>query len=236
MKKKLLNALLLCLTASLLSGCLYPEENRTQNQVPYKDQLLTVQTAVEQFQKAEGGILPIKTRDESTPIYRKYPIDFKKIVPQYTAEIPGNAFENGGIFQYVLIDVEENPTVKLFDLRMAEKIREIKIRIKAQGYPPFKEEISKNVYTLNYKEIGYKEEPYVMSPYTNNNLPLLISGDGNIYVDYRPDLFQKIKEENLKPEQGEDIRNILVKDSEFVPAYSLPITVNKNNEPVFLMK
>ena len=35
--------------------------------------------AVNQFQEDNGGILPIKTKDANTPIYQKYPIDFKRI-------------------------------------------------------------------------------------------------------------------------------------------------------------
>ena len=122
-----------------LTGCMYPEEKLVQNQVPYKDQLDSVQSAVDQYKEANGGLLPIKTKDAETPIYQKYPIDFKKIVPRYMAESPGNAYENGGLFQYVLVDAETDPTVKLLDLRMAETIREIKMRINATGYPPFKE-------------------------------------------------------------------------------------------------
>jgi PBP1b-binding outer membrane lipoprotein LpoB len=75
MKRKMLFSLLI-LTAVLLSGCLYPKEELTQNQIPYKDQIKAVQTAVDDFQKNNGGILPIKTREAKTPIYQKYPIDF----------------------------------------------------------------------------------------------------------------------------------------------------------------
>ncbi len=34
------------------------------------------------------------------------------------------------------------PTVKIFDLRIAETIRELKLRMNVQGYPPFKEKIA----------------------------------------------------------------------------------------------
>lgn len=50
----------------------------SKNQIPYKDQILAVQTAVDTFKKDNGGILPIKTKEAETPIYQKYPIDFKK--------------------------------------------------------------------------------------------------------------------------------------------------------------
>ncbi|PRX75586.1 hypothetical protein B0G93_11381 [Bacillus sp. V-88] len=236
LKRFSITALLLILTMSILSGCLYPDEELSQNQIPYETQVKAVQEAVETYQKDNSGLLPIKTRDQDTPIYQKYPIDFRKLSPRYLPEIPGNAFENGGIFQYVLVNVEENPEVKIFDLRMAEQIRELKIRIQAQDYPPFKKEVANNVYTLNYKELGYDEEVYVNSPYSNKNLPLVINGDGDIYVDYSMDLFEKLKSGDKKYKNGEDIRNLLVKDTYFVPAYSLPYTVDENNEPVFMTK
>lgn len=219
-----------------LTGCMYPEEKLVQNQVPYKDQLDSVQSAVNQFQEANGGLLPIKTMDAETPIYQKYPIDFKKIVPRFLSETPGNAYENGGLFQYVLVDVESNPVVKLLDLRMAETIREIKMRINASGYPPYKEKIAENIYTLDFKKIGYKEEPVAVSPYTNQNLHFIIATDGEIFIDYRSDLYQAIKSSKYELKEGEDIRHILVNESMFVPAYSLPYTIDKNKEPIFLAK
>jgi hypothetical protein len=219
-----------------LTGCMYPEEKLVQNQIPYKDQVDSVQSAVNQFQEANGGLLPIKTKDAETPIYQKYPIDFKKIVPRFISETPGNAYENGGLFQYVLVDVESNPVVKLLDLRMAETIREIKMRINAGGYPPFKEKIAENIYTLDFKKIGYKEEPVAVSPYTNQNLHFIISTDGEIFIDYRSDLYQAIKSSKHELKEGEDIRHILVNESMFVPAYSLPYTIDKNKEPIFLAK
>lgn len=236
MKRLGLIAFLLILTMSILSGCMYPEEKLSQNQIPYETQVKAVQDAVVTYQKDNNGLLPIKTRDQDTPIYQKYPIDFRKLSPQYLAEIPGNAFENGGIFQYVLTDVEEDPKVKIFDLRLAEQIRELKIRIEAQGYPPFKEEVANNVYTLNYKELGYDGDVYVDSPYSNKNLPLVINGDGDIFVDYSMDLFEQIKSTDKKLGPGVDIRNLLVEDTFFVPAYSLPYTVDENNDPVFMTK
>lgn len=220
-----------------LTGCMFPEEKLMQNQVPYKDQLDSVQSAVDQYKEANGGLLPIKTRDAKTPIYQKYPIEFKKVVPKFIAEPPGNAFESGGLFQYVLVDAETNPTVKLLDLRMADMIREIKMRIKANGYPPFKDQIAENVYTIDFKKIGYQEEPVAVSPFTNQNLHFVISTEGEIYVDYRSDLFQAMKSSGKELKEGEDIRGILVENSMFVPAYSLPYTIDKEtNEPVFLAK
>jgi hypothetical protein len=225
---------ILIFTTLILSGCMYPKEKLAENQIPYIDQIQAVQQAVNSFKEDNGGILPIKTRDAVTPIYQKYPIDFKKIAPKYLAEPPGNAFESGGIFQYVLVDVETNPTVKLLDLRMVDTIREIKLRIKSNGYPPYKDQLSDHVYTIDYNELGYKQEPYVVSPFSNQNLPFVVTTDAEVYVDYRQDLYQQLKKAEKPVTPGEDIRNILVEDSMFVPAYSLPYTIDENNEPVFL--
>lgn len=234
--KKILVPFLVLLVGAVLSGCMYPDEELAKNQIPYQDQIQSVQSAVNQFREANGGILPIKTKEAQTPIYQKYPVDFKKIVPAYIAEEPGNSFESGGIFQYVLVDVENEATVKLLDLRMAEKIREIKLRIKTKGYPPYKDKIADNVYTLDYKKMGYKEEPVAVSPYSQRNLPFVVDGNAEIYVDYRSDLYEKLQKTNHTFNKGDDIRGLLVQDSFFVPAFSLPYTIDQSNEPIFLAK
>ena len=234
MKRNILGCFL-AFTVLFLSGCMYPKEELAKNQIPYEDQILAVQTAVDAFRKDNGGILPIKTKEAETPIYQKYPIEFKKITPKYLSEPPGNAYENGGIFQYVLVDVETKPAVKLFDLRITDTIRDIKLRIRTKGYPPYKEQIAKNVFSLNFKELGYEKAPYVVSPFSNQNLTFVITGSAEVYVDYRPDLYQAMEKSTKKVKQGEDIRPILVKNSMFVPAYSLPYTWEaKKKEPVFL--
>ena len=47
-----------------------------------------------------------------------------------------------GVYQYVLIDVETNPTVKLIDVRMAEQIQQLSLKLRMyldeHQYPPFK--------------------------------------------------------------------------------------------------
>ncbi|MFC3882732.1 hypothetical protein ACFOU2_04155 [Bacillus songklensis] len=234
--KKSFMLLVSSLMIVLLSGCLYPNEKLVKNQVAYKDQLAAVQTAVNQYRTDSEGLLPIKTRDMNTPIYQKYPIDFNKLVPKYMQEPPGTAFENGGVFSYVLVDVETNPTVKLIDLRIAEQIRDIKIRMKAYKYPPFKEMIAKGIFTIDYKKIGYEEEPYVISPFSGKNLPLVINHKGEVFVDYSMDLYDRLQKYKRTYKPGEDILPLLVQDSDFVPAYSLPYTIDsKKNEPVFLV-
>jgi hypothetical protein len=236
MKKSFFFALVAFIIGTL-SGCMYPKEELTQNQIPYQEQMETVQSAVNQFREDNGGILPIKTKEGSTPIYQKYQVEFKKIVPLYIAEIPGNAFESGGVFQYVLVNVESDPTVKLLDIRLSETIREIKMRIRSIGFPPYKERIADNVYSLDFQKLGYKEDPVAISPYSQKNLPFIVDGNGEVYVDYRIDLFEKLQKTELTHEEGDDIRELLLSDSFFVPAFSLPYTIDPlSKEPIFLAK
>ncbi|TLS35928.1 hypothetical protein [Pseudalkalibacillus caeni] len=237
--KMLRMTLLLCTLLLLLSGCLYPESKKMENRIPYKDQIESVQTGVDQFQQ-DSGVLPIKTRDMTTPLYQKYPIDFKKLVPRYLQQPPGNSFENGGVFQYVLINVEENPTVRVLDLTMVEKVKDLQMRIndfrRENKYPPFKEILAKNRYSIDYERMGIEDPPTVKSPYTGKQLPFFLDESGSVWIDYTSDLEQALEskpEHNFQP--GEDIRNILAENSFFVPTYSVPYTI-KNNKPVFLVK
>lgn len=235
MKRWMAGLSIVC-AALLLGGCFYPQDRKVENKIPYEDQIASIQRSIEKYQEDSGGLLPIKTKEADTPIFQKYPIDFNKLTPQYIEAPPGSAYESGGVYQYVLIDVETNPTVKVFDLRLAEKINEFYLRIRTQGYPPFKEAIADNVYTLDQKKLGFKEEQYYISPYTNNNLPFVINGKGDVYVDYISDLYQVLKDEKGKFSPGDDIRKILYEDSPVVPAFSMPYTVNEDNEPVYMGK
>lgn len=233
MKKPILIVVITAL-ALLLSGCMYPDSERAKNETPYEEQVVSVQSAVGQYQEASGGLLPIKTRDMDVDQFIKYPIDFAKIVPAYMSEMPTNSFEVGGIYQYVLTDVEENPTVKLVDLRIAEAIRSVNVRKSANGgRAPIAEIIADNVFKLSHEAMGINEEPTVESPYTGRNLPLVVNGQGDVFVDYSMDLFSALQEYEGTIEPGQDIRFLLYEDHPVVPAYSLPYTVDENNEPVF---
>lgn len=224
----------------LLSGCMYPQAQKLTNQTSFHVQIAMVQHAVDQFQKDEDGILPIKTKDAKTPIYQKYEIDWKKISPRYISEPPVIAYESGGFFQYVLVNVESDPTVKLLDVRVAQAIQDLSLRLNAyqqkNGYPPFKEKLARNAFTLDYQKLGLKEAPTVISPNSHKELQLILNGQGNIFVDYTPDLFDVLQKYDGQVKPGEDIRNILVETSDFVPAYSLAYTVDRENNPIFLEK
>ncbi|WP_286059897.1 hypothetical protein [Bacillus mojavensis] len=222
-----------------LSGCLYPHERKSSVQAtPYLDQLKLVQSAVDEFQKANGGLLPIQTKDMSTPLYQKYPIDFNRLAPRYMAEPPSTAYESGGYYQYVLVDVEDNPTVKLIDVKMAEKIRDIKLRVQMyrqeHKYPPYQDVLARDLFTLDGKKLGEADSLSVTSPISGNSLPLMIDGDGEIYADYRTELVSCLKKSKKTFKPGTEIQDMIWEETPFVPAFSVKYTVNDKQEPVFL--
>lgn len=221
-----------------LSGCLYPESERKENQIPYEDQLEIVQAAVEQYKKDTNGLVPMKTKPNETPIFEKYIIDFALLKERnLMSEIPSNAYENGGVYQYVLISPEENPTVKLIDLQMTEALRSINVQLdfyrNEHQYPPYGEKIADNVFAIDFEKLGLEAAPTITSPYSKGKLPVLMDASGKLIVDYRIDLHHALGEYEHEYARGDDIRYILTDHTPFVPAYSLPYTI-ENGEPIFL--
>ena len=237
MRKKMGAVCFVLTCVFVLSGCLYPQSKKVENSVPVEEQVLAVQKAVNQFREEQGGLLPIKNQDATVPYYQKYPIDFNRL-EKYLPEPPGNAYESGGVFQYVLIDVEDNPTVKLFDLRMASVLQEYNLRLSIYNqeneFPPFKEQLDTYVFTLDYEELGYEEMPVITSPYSQTNLSVVVDADLQLYIDYTPDLLEALENSESKFASGEDIRSVLTENSVFVPAFSLPYTLDESNQPVFM--
>lgn len=233
--KKLRDFLLVIVTAVLLVGCAYPEDEKRAKLVPDADQLAAVQRAVNEYREATGGLVPIKNSELDTDLYIKYLIDFEKLMPKYLAQIPGNAYEKGGIFQYIIWDPENEAKVKLVDLNAAERIREINIRKLSTQYLPINGATSDNVYQINFEKLGYKTDVTVKSPYSGTELPIFMTGDGEMHVDYSIDLGQLLKEDKPSVKPGDDIRQLLVDKYPIVPAYSIPYTVDENGEPIYSM-
>lgn len=230
--KKLVGSLLLGVILVVLTACGggTPADKEAQR-TPYADHIDAMQRAVDQFQQDTGGLLPIKTKENEKDLFIKYPIDFSKIVPKYTDQIPSNAYEKGGLFQYVIYNVEEQPQVKLVDLRSAERIREIHLRKTISGRLPFAEEITPFVYTIEFKEMGFKEPVTIPSPYSNENLPVVVAGDGKYYIDYTFDINKALQSYEGTVDPTQDLRFLLADQSYILPAYSLPYYLNEQGEP-----
>lgn len=222
----------------LLSGCLYPQSELEENQVPHATQLETVQTAVDTYKEEQNGLVPIKTKTNDTPIFEKYLVDFSLLKEtNILTELPGNAYEKGGFYQYAILDPENESQVKLIDLRITEEIRRVNVQLdlyrNEHTYPPYGEKIGDDVYTLDYEKLGFETPPSVKSPYSEHNLPIIMNTDGELFVDFRIDLNDALKEYKHDYETGDDIRFILAENTPFLPAYSYPTTI-KDDEPVFL--
>jgi hypothetical protein len=230
------NLLLLTFILFILTGCLYPDEQRVENQVPYQDQILSVQQAVVQY-RIENQALPVHHRETETNIFQQNLINFQKLVPKYMQQPPGNSFENGGVYQYVLVKVEEDPQVKLIDLTMTKGIQEFQRKVndyrRKNRFAPVQEVVATGVFLLDHEKLKLKESPTVKSPFhPDHRLPLYIDGNGQVIVDYTIDLNYALNKFEHEFTDGDDVRGILIENFPFVPAYSVPYTV-RDGEVIF---
>jgi hypothetical protein len=216
----LLSAVLL----ALLSGCLYPEQRRSENRAAVAESVLVVQNAIEQY-KQKTGVLPIKNSEPDTPIYEKYVIDMKRLTQgPYLGKVPAIAFENGGKYLFVLINPETKPEVRLLDIAAyqlaAEVQREADAFKSAKGKLPLGEPAGTNVYRLDFSQMG-KPVRQVQSPFSQQFLGFLIDGNGTVGIDYAPEIAKAMQAKGIaSAEPGVDLRTYLVESSPFVPVRS----------------
>ncbi len=224
MKKILLLSMILILT-----GCLYPDEKRVENQVPFEEQINLVEQAVVQY-RLENQVLPVRYSEKETNSFQQYLIEFHKLVPRYIQNAPGNSFENGGVYQYVLVNVEEDPKVKLIDLTITRRIQDFQRTVneyrRKNRFAPVEEVVSTNVFLLDHEKLNLEEAPTVNSPFhPDHRLPLLMDGNGTVIVDYTLDLNYALNKFEHQLQPGDDIRSILVEYFFFVPQNSVPYTL-----------
>jgi hypothetical protein len=231
-----LPGLLLVLLASLLSGCLYPNERKLENQVPSTFYLEATQKAVEQYLK-DTGVLPIATKPLDTPIFEKYEIDFSRLMPRYLPDAPANSFEKGGLYKYVLIDVEWKPTVKLIHLGMVSKVADVQHAVNRYrdnfGKLPFGKDLGNGYYLIDFQALGTKEVQ-IDSMVTNQLLPLIMNGQGEVGIDYAADIATILRNNpKAKVPKDTDPRYVMARESMFVPVKSFPYAL-VNGEPRLL--
>lgn len=234
MTHKLWSVCILTAVIFFVAGCLYPQDRLTGGLEALPGHVEEVQQAVDRYEE-QHGVLPIKTVDADTPIYQKYVIDFGRLVPIFISDPPPSSFEKGGTYLYVLVDVEEDPTVKLFDLRVTDKLRQVQLEIDAYrektGRDPRGFEVVPGVFELNDEWLS-QSDTTIPSPYSQGStLPLVMDADGTVFVDYRTDLMRILENKDSPPATDVDIRYLLTEDSLFVPAHSLPYRY-EDGEPV----
>ncbi|WP_334071597.1 MULTISPECIES: DUF3939 domain-containing protein [Paenibacillus] len=219
--------LTILILSGLLSGCLYrgePQERR----VSYIESVDRVQRAVDRFQE-DQGILPMITAGEETPKYEKFRVNLDQLNRQgYLEQIPETAFEKGGSVYFLVINEEEDPTVKVMDLATVQKVNDVQrsvdlFRNKQDGKLPVQVngEISPGVFKVDLEAAG--AEAYdIKSVYSGQPQDYLVDKDGRVYVDYAFDIMQALDQSGEKPGAAADLREILTDRSYFVPVKSLP--------------
>ena len=233
--KSVMAAILIAIMSIALSGGLSPDDQLVQNQRPAKDAILNVQTIIDQYQK-DTGLLPILNSNPDTPLYEKYRVDFEKLQRlNYLSDIPTTAFEKGGSNYYLIIDEETDPTIKLMNLVIYQRINDIQSSIKTYvskngGKLPEGDTIYPGFKRIDYKKLSLSE-PDIRSVFTGQTLGTMIDAKGVVYVDYGIDITQALtKLEGAKPGPEQDLREILVASSDFVPVKSVAYYL-VNGEP-----
>ncbi|GGH79016.1 uncharacterized lipoprotein YehR (DUF1307 family) [Pullulanibacillus pueri] len=219
-----------------LSGCMNSESDTTFQHQAYKAQLVAVQDAIDSYHK-DTGVLPIKNSTEDTPIYQKYRIDFKKL-KEYLPNPPSDAYEQGGDFEYVLINPEKDPTVKVIDMSLVSKVqdlnRDIQVYYSNHKFSPLKDILADGRYSIDYKALGYKKPLTVTSPYSGRQLGFILNEKGEACINYLPDIYDAVKKSNKTYKEGYDLRQLLTNSTPYVPIDSVAYTMKKG-EVVFLL-
>ncbi|SDW58641.1 hypothetical protein SAMN05444487_104192 [Marininema mesophilum] len=223
----------LLLILLLVTGCVRTDEfnERTAKNLPQEVQ--QVQTAIDEYVKGTP-VLPLKSA-QGPSLYQKYLIDFDKL-KGYLADSPSNSFEKGGRYVFVIADPGKRPKVRVMDLRVTDKIRDLQVKVNAykdrEKKLPFGKKEGGGFYSLDFKSLD-ADPLLIPSPYHSQiKLPIILDKKGQLFIDYRSEVMQALENEKKKPSIHKDLRELLWKDSLFVPAYS-PKMINKGKDPVF---
>ncbi len=235
MSTRIVIATVLVLMTVLLTGCLYPDENRQERQVSYLESVKRVQSAVDDFYK-DQSVLPIITAGDEVPRYEKYRVDFEKLKNMgYIDEIPSTAFEKGGSGYFLIINEETEPLVKVMDINTVQQVNDVQMSVNRyktanNGSLPAGEELYPGFLTIDLSKIDAKNVN-LTSVYSGQEVTFMMGADGTVYVDYAFDIMQAIQKEEADPKGEEDLRIYLEKASYYVPIKSVPY-VWKDEQPV----
>ncbi|WP_127585295.1 hypothetical protein [Paenibacillus koleovorans] len=226
--RRLAGLIIAVLVTASLSGCLYPDQKKRENQASVRESILLVQNAVDTY-KQRTGVLPIKNSEPRTPIYEKYVLDMRKLKDgQYLSQPPGIAYENGGTAMFVLVDPETKPLVRIMDVVLHQQAGDIQNKVneylaKHQNVLPKGAEIAPRFYQLDFDKLGMKQQQ-AESRYSRQYLSYVINETGTIAIDYGPDLMKLITEKGLASSLNAtmDLRTLLAQEYPYVPVKSYP--------------
>lgn len=208
-----------------LTGCMYPGDNTPgTGQAAAREAVLNVQDALDRYFESTG-VLPIENADESTPLYEKYKIDLGKLQrTDYLGSVPTLSFEKGGRYQFLVIDEETKPQVKLLDLVTYQQIGDVSKKVVAyfsshKGALPAGEDVYPGFKSIDFEKLGI-DEPDVRSVYSHQPLALMMDAAGRVYVDYGIDIATALGKSETPPLEDADLRRYLIDASYYVPVKS----------------
>jgi hypothetical protein len=231
---RLLTISTLIMTMLPLTGCLYPDDQTPNSQASARESVLTVQDAVDRY-KEQTGLLPIQNAKETDPLYEKYRVDFGKLKRMnFIVQIPSASYENGGSYQFLIIDEDTKPLVKLLDISVFQTVMDVQKKVdeyrsKRSNQNPAGVEIYPGFAIVDFNKLGTKA-PDIKSVYSRQSLNLLVNPQGQVLVDYGIDIVTAIKKSGLQPQKDEDLRRQLIEASYFVPVRS-PVYHLVDGEP-----
>jgi len=218
-------ALLFALLVAL-PGCMYPEKGGSKGTVSYRESVKRIQSAIDDYQKEEG-LLPILNADASTPKYEKFRIDLNLLNQKgYLDDIPVTAFEKGGSAYFLILNEENNPTVKVMDLVTVQKVNDAQLQVTRYksahgGALPSGGELYPGLFGIDPQKAGIGSGE-LTSVYSGQPTPYLLDKDGNVYVDYAFDIMAAIDKNGGNPDEDSDLRLVLEEASYYAPVKSLP--------------
>lgn len=221
-----------------LTGCLYPKERLVENQAPPREAVRNVQAAIEQFQ-ADRGLLPIKNSAADTPVYEKFIIDFAKLQRMnYISDIPNAAYEKGGDYYFLVLNEETEPIVRLMSVVVYQQLNDLQAKVDAYaaangGALPIGEEAYPSFYYLAVDRLGVAK-PDIRSVFGGQPLSVLVHESGTVFGDYGIDVRQAVERSETEPAGEQDLRELLMLQSLFVPVKS-PAYVWKDGDPFAML-
>ncbi|MDY0323898.1 MAG: hypothetical protein RBR24_07805 [Candidatus Carbobacillus sp.] len=248
----LMTGMMMLTLVSFLGGCLYPGGSERSSPETIGEDLQRVQKSVDGYVR---DTLSPPVREAAWDAEKKItgvPIDFSLLIGRYLVDIPKSAFERGGRYRYVLLSNDDGFVVRLLDLTLAQRVSDVQQKVndyrQRTGRLPFatplphqeshkqKDGAQDIVYSLDTEALAGKI-PALPSPYSSYYLPLIITAEGRVYLDYALDLAllkERATEEDDPILKGTiDARWLFIQHTPFVPAVSLPYRFDAG-EPILV--
>mgnify|MGYP001390808858 CR=1 FL=1 len=212
------------LVSAALTGCLYPKDQLAQNRMPPRDAVRLVQAAVDDYRR-DTGLLPIRNADPDTPKYEKYVVDLAKLKRTgYLSDLPAAAYEKGGNYYFLVLDEETEPTVRLLNVAVLQRLNDLQARVAAYmsangGALPAGEPLYPSFAVLDYDKLG-GGRPDIRSVFSGLPINVLVHDSGELFADYAADIRRLVESAGAAPDPETDLRELLARETLFVPVKS----------------